>query len=251
MAEKYTLEDVEAVLKTQYWSVLAMVVPIGKRLILFFCNHTNITPNQLTITSFLLGLIASLCFLQGYYFYLILGVIFFWLSLLFDLTDGGVARLKRMESGFGAYLDLVLDKCRIFFLLLCLIYGQYLLTKDISYFFLGFTYLFADLMYILNMQILRISNPAYGNSIMENYLKIGRWKIKPYLGSKKVVALPCSDVDAEVLIFVISPLLYPILSISIKLGLLIGSIIVLMTLLGISIFFFLSSRSKIKGGKDI
>jgi len=71
--------------------------------------RTRITPNQITVISFLFGVLAALCFAMGEYAYLIVGAIFFLLSFIFDLVDGEVARVKSLQSLRGAWLDPLLD----------------------------------------------------------------------------------------------------------------------------------------------
>lgn len=245
MKKKYTLEDIRKVLKPAdaWWTVL-VIDPIAIRLLWIVSNFTKLTPNQITAISFIFGLLSALSFLQGTWIYLILGAFLFQICFLIDCIDGKLARLKGLKSGFGAYLDAMLDRCRVFIVVLCLVYGQYILTKDISYFLLGFGYFFANVMYVMNMEILHRTNPStYGNSLMEKSLKLGKLEIKPHLHSKRLLTLPFSDIETDALIFFIAPLLHFVLPISIKLGLLIGSIILLITTIGIAIFSFLSVRN--------
>ena len=118
-----------------------VVRPFSDRMLWIVANYTNLTPNEITIIGFLIGLFSAGCFLQGTHTYLILGAFLFELSYAVDCIDGGLARLKGMESDLGMYLDNILDLFKIFFVVLCLVYGQYTLTKDFSYFLLGYFYL--------------------------------------------------------------------------------------------------------------
>ncbi|MFQ5957081.1 MAG: CDP-alcohol phosphatidyltransferase family protein [Candidatus Brocadiales bacterium] len=68
-----------------------------------------ITPNQVTLLSFFTGLVACWFFLQGGYRYSVLGALVFYASVILDLADGEVARLKFLYSKYGGLLDTVCD----------------------------------------------------------------------------------------------------------------------------------------------
>ncbi len=70
---------------------------------------TPLTPNQITLIAFGVGLGSAFCFLIGEYYYGILGAVLFQLSAVLDCCDGEVARLKSMQSRFGWWLDLITD----------------------------------------------------------------------------------------------------------------------------------------------
>ncbi|MEE9557873.1 MAG: CDP-alcohol phosphatidyltransferase family protein, partial [Candidatus Brocadiales bacterium] len=68
-----------------------------------------ITPNQITLLSFVIGLAACWFYLQGDYWYSVLGAMTLYASIILDLSDGEVARLKFMSSEYGALLDTLCD----------------------------------------------------------------------------------------------------------------------------------------------
>lgn len=68
-----------------------------------------ITPNQITLLSFLTGIVACWFFLQGGYRYSVTGAVVLYASIILDLSDGEVARLKFMSSKYGALLDTICD----------------------------------------------------------------------------------------------------------------------------------------------
>ncbi|MHC4277097.1 MAG: CDP-alcohol phosphatidyltransferase family protein [Planctomycetota bacterium] len=68
-----------------------------------------ITPNQVTLLSFVIGLAACWLYLQGGYWFSVLGVMTLYASIILDLSDGEVARLKFMSSKYGALLDSLCD----------------------------------------------------------------------------------------------------------------------------------------------
>lgn len=75
---------------------------IGKLLI-----KMNFTPDQITIFAFLLGVTAAV--LTGMK-YQVVALIILWLSGIFDVLDGTVARLLGRSTSGGALLDLILDR---------------------------------------------------------------------------------------------------------------------------------------------
>ena len=66
----------------------------------------RITPNQITLSSFLVGLLAVWGFAQGSYSASVGAALLLPLILVMDCLDGAVARLKFQESRLGALLDL-------------------------------------------------------------------------------------------------------------------------------------------------
>jgi len=82
--------------------------PVSRRLTRLLLN-TRITPNQITVFSFLLGLGSALCFFQGGYGMGVSGATLLLFSIWVDGVDGEIARIKFMESPFGARLDILCD----------------------------------------------------------------------------------------------------------------------------------------------
>jgi phosphatidylglycerophosphate synthase len=230
---EYTLQDIkETAGYNGIWPQF-ILYPISQRMLWIIANYTKLTPNQVTITSFLIGLLSAWCFLQGTYFYLILGAFLFELSFTFDLTDGALARLKGLKSAFGGYLDSMLDQTRIFSVVLCLVYGQYLLTKDASYFLFGMLYVFLYLMHWIGVYKVYTIERNFYKDIEENITYKNHIKDKFPLITKNIKFLP-DFAEADALAFFIFPIL-----IQIKLGLLLGSIILFVQILIKASYFFL------------
>ncbi len=72
----------------------------------------GLTPNTITVISFLIGLLAALAFAQGSRLWLIVGAIALQLSLVVDCVDGEVARATRRFSALGAWLDASTDRVK-------------------------------------------------------------------------------------------------------------------------------------------
>lgn len=81
--------------------------------------NTNITPNQLTVLSFFLGVAGAAFFALGEYRYFVWGGILVQASSIVDCADGMLARARGTCSEFGAYLDIFLDRVNEF----CIIVG--------------------------------------------------------------------------------------------------------------------------------
>lgn len=69
-----------------------------------------ITPNQISIGSFLMSLVAAVLIAQGATPLLILGGLLAQLASVIDGCDGEIARLKYQGSEYGGWLDAVLDR---------------------------------------------------------------------------------------------------------------------------------------------
>ena len=70
-------------------------------------SHTPVTPNQVSVASLGVALGAFLCFV---YDYQIVAGLLAQASSIADGIDGDLARLKRMTSTFGGFMDSVLDR---------------------------------------------------------------------------------------------------------------------------------------------
>jgi phosphatidylglycerophosphate synthase len=70
---------------------------------------TNITPNQLTYTALVFGIISGYFYAQGLPHGFILGAIFFLLYNVFDCSDGQLARLKKNGTHAGRIIDGIAD----------------------------------------------------------------------------------------------------------------------------------------------
>ena len=67
----------------------------------------GLTPNQITVTAFIVGVAASVV---TYYDQPYLGVAILWLSGFLDAVDGSMARLSHSSSSWGTVLDVTFDR---------------------------------------------------------------------------------------------------------------------------------------------
>ncbi len=103
-----------------------------------FLVRTAITPNQISLVSWLLSVIAALTFTLGGYAALAVGGAIAQLASIIDGCDGEIARLKRMESEFGGWFDAVLDRYADAFLLFGLLWHTLPAPGDPTVLAIGF-----------------------------------------------------------------------------------------------------------------
>jgi len=99
---------------------------------------TGITPNQISVLSFVIGLAGASFFFTGEYFYLILGGILIHIHSIVDGCDGEVARLKLRQTKYGGWLDSVLDRYADAAIILALAYGYWSINGDMTIWIIGF-----------------------------------------------------------------------------------------------------------------
>ena len=98
--------------------------PLSKRISRRLLNH-RITPNQISLFSFLCSVTAAGLFALGGYPALFFGGLLAQFASVVDGCDGEVARLKFQGSQYGAWLDAVLDRYADAFLLFGLMWHAY------------------------------------------------------------------------------------------------------------------------------
>jgi phosphatidylglycerophosphate synthase len=87
--------------------------------------RSRLTPNQVTVAGFLVGLGGAGFFLAGTRWSFAVGGLLAQASSIIDCSDGMLARARRQESEFGAALDIVLDRVGEFALLAAATAGQF------------------------------------------------------------------------------------------------------------------------------
>ncbi len=100
---------------------------------------SNITPNEITLISFTIALIASLCFVKGSWAFLVAGGVLIQISFILDCVDGQLARTKGLSSERGAWLDLTTDVIKVFAIYFSLSIGASENIENGSVWYLGFT----------------------------------------------------------------------------------------------------------------
>jgi CDP-L-myo-inositol myo-inositolphosphotransferase len=108
-------------------------VRISRRLVKY-----PVTPNQISLFSFLCSLLGAGLFAFGGYPSLLLGGLLAQFASVIDGCDGEVARLKFQGSDYGSWLDAVLDRYADAFLLFGLTWHAYSANPGPLILFIGF-----------------------------------------------------------------------------------------------------------------
>ncbi|HOL17489.1 MAG TPA: sugar phosphate nucleotidyltransferase [Bacillota bacterium] len=87
-----------------------------------YLARTGITPNQVTVISFLIAVAAAFCFALGKN---ICGGLLAQLSSIIDGVDGEIARLKFQKSNYGGFIDSILDRYADFLIVIGITYAWY------------------------------------------------------------------------------------------------------------------------------
>ncbi len=99
--------------------------------------HTDLTPNQITLISLVVGLISAACFAAGQYTLSVVGAVLLLISAWIDCTDGEIARIKFMESALGKRLDILSDNVVHWALFFCIGLGLYRVSGNPVHLVLG------------------------------------------------------------------------------------------------------------------
>jgi phosphatidylglycerophosphate synthase len=147
----YSLDDVRGVCKRRdaWWTVL-LVDPVAVRLTRLLANRTSITPDQVTLASGALGVVAAGCFAAASPYWLALGALTYHAGFILDCCDGKLARLKGTGTPFGPWLEYVIGRVRMLCCAAALIGGQYARTGRVELLYVGFLVLFLDMFHHLN-----------------------------------------------------------------------------------------------------
>jgi phosphatidylglycerophosphate synthase len=130
-------------------------------------RNTKITPNQLTVLSFLSGLLAALFFSAGSYGYLICGTLLYQICIIFDYSDGSLARFKNLTSNLGLWLEAILDPLREFFVIFGVCLGLYSHTGNPMIWVLGF--ILCGTNYMMDIQTLTFESFPFAEKGMRAF----------------------------------------------------------------------------------
>lgn len=72
--------------------------------------HTRITPNQISLIAFTLGILAALVLIHPTWTSLIVGGLLVQIASVVDGCDGELARLRLQQTHYGGWLDALLDR---------------------------------------------------------------------------------------------------------------------------------------------
>lgn len=105
-AEKYDFKGASSYhkeLTTRVFDIIAEPISI------FFIKFTKITPNQISVISFILALIGGVFFLKGGFINQLIGAGLAFFYNIFDMIDGRIARARKISTRLGKWLDGMID----------------------------------------------------------------------------------------------------------------------------------------------
>jgi phosphatidylglycerophosphate synthase len=101
-------------------------------------SRTSLTPNQITLISFFIGLSSFILIASGNPYCLPFAGLLLYFSKVFDSIDGEIARLKHLESARGAWIDGISDRFKENLLIFSITFGLYRQTNDPKVWIYGF-----------------------------------------------------------------------------------------------------------------
>ncbi len=135
-----------------------MSMPIAR----FLAKYTSVSPNEVTLSIFILVFLNAYFFYLGTYFYLVIAGLLLLVRFLFDYVDGSLARIKGIGSNFGYWLDHNSDeyaKAILFFGIMMGVYNQTQDHKALIFGFLAFSgYILGSLTYQIFMRTFTFAN---------------------------------------------------------------------------------------------
>jgi len=96
--------------------------------------RTGLTPNQITLVSLLVAAASAFAFALGRPLW---GGLLAQCCSILDGVDGEIARLKFLQSKYGALFDAVLDRYADYLVVMGMVYGWYAQTGEAAAFLLG------------------------------------------------------------------------------------------------------------------
>ncbi len=99
--------------------------------------NTKITPNNLTLISFTLGMLSALLYFLAKSNYFIYAGIISFSSIIFDTADGMLARARDESSRYGAYLDIFFDRIVDFSIIISITIGVYKQSNNTNILIIG------------------------------------------------------------------------------------------------------------------
>jgi phosphatidylglycerophosphate synthase len=151
--EEKDLGYAEAELKRSLWFPIGRyyIVPIAK----FLSDRlarTKITPNQVTLVSFILGIASGFLLLFSYWPFYPIAALCHLLSWILDITDGKLARKKRVVSGYGAWFDSTIGEAMDYLVHLFIVFSIYLKTGQLWVVWAGVAYFIGKHIALFAMQ---------------------------------------------------------------------------------------------------
>lgn len=122
----------------EWWSSF-VASPLAILLNWFVVDIRWITPNLITLISFLVAVLASALIVAGTHPAFMAAALLINASLVLDCMDGQMAKYRGISSRFGSYFDKVTDQLKTFLWFGAMGYASFLQVANITPIFLAFT----------------------------------------------------------------------------------------------------------------
>ena len=184
----------------------------------------KMTPNQVTLISFAIGLYSAYQFSLGTFWSTFAGAVLLQLSIIVDCVDGELARYTRQFSQLGAWLDAITDRIKEYLVFFALAYGAAKDGRDLLIPAIGMMlfqtfrhisdYNFARINKIRSSQLdpldFEVKNDGFINVEIEKKTRLEYWSKKAVqfpIGERWLVISASSVIGGAAFTFTIMPIL--------------------------------------------
>lgn len=184
----------------------------------------KMTPNQVTLISFAIGLYSAYQFSLGTFWSTFAGAVLLQLSIIVDCVDGELARYTRQFSQLGAWLDAITDRIKEYLVFFALAYGAAKDGRDLWIPAIGMMlfqtfrhisdYNFARINKIRSSQLdpldFEVKNDGFINVEIEKKTRLEYWSKKAVqfpIGERWLVISASSVIGGAAFTFTIMPIL--------------------------------------------
>jgi len=184
----------------------------------------KMTPNQVTLISFAIGLYSAYQFSLGTFWSTFAGAVLLQLSIIVDCVDGELARYTRQFSQLGAWLDAITDRIKEYLVFFALAYGAAKDGRDLWIPAIGMMlfqtfrhisdYNFARINKIRSSQLdpldFEVKNDGFINVETEKKTRLEYWSKKAVqfpIGERWLVISASSVIGGAAFTFTIMPIL--------------------------------------------
>ena len=184
----------------------------------------KMTPNQVTLISFAIGLYSAYQFSLGTFWSTFAGAVLLQLSIIVDCVDGELARYTRQFSQLGAWLDAITDRIKEYLVFFALAYGAAKEGRDLWIPAIGMMlfqtfrhisdYNFARINKVRSSQLepldFEVKNDGFINVETEKKTRLEYWSKKAVqfpIGERWLVISASSVIGGAAFTFTIMPIL--------------------------------------------
>lgn len=121
----------------EWWSSF-VTSPLAIAVNYFAVESDQITPNRITLASFVVAILAAICIVIGGTANFIIAALLIHISHVLDCMDGQLARYRKVSSATGSYYDRVTDQIQVTVWFGAVGYAAYAQTLSVEPLFLAF-----------------------------------------------------------------------------------------------------------------